>query len=108
MASYLDNELDPEEVAEYEKKCLTSDVVLAEVASVHQILSLLGQKVKVPAAAFSKVHTDKDQLVKVPRGQSLQETTGQTIRSSRTRDQADPTMGPSRMTQTAPGSSGTR
>jgi len=60
VASYLDNELDPEAVAEYEKKCLTSDVNLAEVASVHQILSLLGQKVKVPAAARSRMY----QLVK--------------------------------------------
>jgi hypothetical protein len=60
VASYLDNELDPDAVAEYEKKCLTSDVTLAEVASVHQILSLLGQKVKVPAAARSRMY----QLVK--------------------------------------------
>src|SRR5262249_19156984 len=42
VASYLDNDLDPKGVAEYEKKCLTSDVHLAEVASVHQLLSLLG------------------------------------------------------------------
>src|SRR5437899_1323036 len=48
VASYLDNELDPDRVAELEKKCLTSDVHLAEVASVHQILSLIGQKAKVP------------------------------------------------------------
>jgi len=60
VASYLDSELDPDAVAEYEKKCLTSDVNLAEVASVHQILSLLGQKVKVPAAARSRMY----QLVK--------------------------------------------
>ena len=60
VASYLDNELDADVVAEYEKKCLTSDVNLAEVASVHQILSLLGQKVKVPAAARSRMY----QLVK--------------------------------------------
>jgi hypothetical protein len=60
VASYLDNELDPEAVGEYEKKSLTSDVTLAEVASVHQILSLLGQKVKVPAAAKSRMY----QLVK--------------------------------------------
>jgi hypothetical protein len=60
VASYLDNDLDPDEVAEYEKKCLTSDVKLAEVASVHQILSLLGQKVKVPAEARSRMY----QLVK--------------------------------------------
>jgi hypothetical protein len=60
VASYLDNDLDPEAVAEYEKKCLTSDVKLAEVASVHQILSLLGQKVKVPDEARTRMY----QLVK--------------------------------------------
>src|SRR5262249_27209506 len=60
VASYLDNNLDPEAVAEFERKCLTSDVNLAEVASVHQILSLLGQKVKVPTAARSRMN----QLVK--------------------------------------------
>ena len=60
VASYLDNELDPESVAEYEKKCLSHDVNLAEVASVHQILSLLGHKVKVPAAARLRMY----QLVK--------------------------------------------
>jgi hypothetical protein len=60
VASYLDNDLDPEPVAEYEKQCLTSDVKLAEVASVHQILSLLGQRVRVPAEAKSRMY----QLVK--------------------------------------------
>ncbi len=60
VACYLDNELDPDAVADYEKKCLTSDVNLAEVASVHQILSLLGQKVKVPAEARARMY----QLVK--------------------------------------------
>jgi hypothetical protein len=60
VASYLDNELDPEVVAEYEKRCLSHDVILAEVASVHQILSLLGHKVKVPAAARARMY----QLVK--------------------------------------------
>src|SRR5262245_11731695 len=60
VAAYLDNDLDPDDVAEFEKKCLTSDVNLAEVASVHQILSLLGQKVKVPAEARSRMY----QLVK--------------------------------------------
>jgi hypothetical protein len=60
VASYLDNDLSSDEVADYEKKCLTSDVKLAEVASVHQILSLLGQKVKVPAEARTRMY----QLVK--------------------------------------------
>jgi hypothetical protein len=60
VAAYLDNDLDPEAVGEFEKKCLTSDVNLAEVASVHQILSLLGQKAKVPAEARHRMY----QLVK--------------------------------------------
>ena len=60
VASYLDNDLDPDDVAEFEKKCLTSDVNLAEVASVHQILSLLGQKVQVPPEARTRMN----QLVK--------------------------------------------
>ena len=60
VAEYVDSDLDAEAVAEYEKKCLNSDVNLAEVASVHQILSLLGQKVHVPAEAKLRM----SQLVK--------------------------------------------
>lgn len=56
VAAYLDNDLEADEVAEFEKKCLTSDVNLAEVASVHQILSLLGQKVKVPDGARARMY----------------------------------------------------
>ncbi|WP_337174203.1 hypothetical protein [Paludisphaera sp.] len=56
VASYLDNDLNAEQVAEYEKKCLVSDVNLAEVASVHQILSLLGQKVQVPHQAKVRMY----------------------------------------------------
>lgn len=56
VSSYLDNELSAEEVAEFEKRCLTSDVHLAEVASVHQILSLIGQKAKVPAEARHRMY----------------------------------------------------
>jgi hypothetical protein len=56
VAGYLDNELAPEQVAEYEKRCLTSDVHLAEVASVHQILSLIGQKAKVPPDAKLRMY----------------------------------------------------
>lgn len=60
VASYIDNELDSELVAEFEKKCLTSDVHLAEVSSVHQILSLIGQKAKVPYEARLRMY----QLIK--------------------------------------------
>ncbi len=56
VASYLDNALNPEQVADYEKRCLTSDVNLAEVASVHQVLSLIGQKAKVPADARQRMY----------------------------------------------------
>jgi len=56
VASYLDNELDADQVADYEKRCLTSDVHLAEVASAHQILSLIGQKAKVPADARTNMY----------------------------------------------------
>jgi hypothetical protein len=56
VASYLDNELPVEQVTEYEKRCLTSDVHLAEVASVHQILSLIGQKAKVPPEARLRMY----------------------------------------------------
>jgi hypothetical protein len=56
VASYLDNDLDPAAVPDFEKKCLTFDVNLAEVACVHQILSLLGQKVKVPDEAKSRMY----------------------------------------------------
>jgi hypothetical protein len=56
VASYLDNELDQDLVPEYEKLCLTSDVHMAEVASVHQILSLIGQKAKVPPEARQRMY----------------------------------------------------
>jgi hypothetical protein len=48
VAAYLDNELDADRVAELEKRCLASDVHLAEVASCHQVLSLIKNKAKVP------------------------------------------------------------
>jgi len=56
VASYLDNQLGDDAVNDFEKKCLTSDVHLAEVASVHQILSMIGHKAKVPADARSRMY----------------------------------------------------
>jgi hypothetical protein len=60
VAGYVDNDLETDQVGEYEKKCLSSDVNLAEVSCVHQILSLLGQKVHVPVEAKARMY----QLVK--------------------------------------------
>ena len=89
MASYLDNDLDPEAVAEFEKRCLTSDVNLAEVASVHQILSLLGQKVKVPDAARTRMY----QLVKGRETVAHAARAGREAGREGAGDQADPALG---------------
>lgn len=56
VASYLDNELVSEKVAEYEEKCLRSDLDLAEVASCHQILSMIEQRAKVPSEARYRMY----------------------------------------------------
>ena len=47
VAEYLDDQLTPELVAKIEREILASDVMLAEVASAHEILGLLQDPVTI-------------------------------------------------------------
>ena len=57
VAGYLDNQLQPADVEAFERTALTDDVVLAEAAATHQILSVvLGEPVTVPPELRLKIY----------------------------------------------------
>jgi hypothetical protein len=66
VADYLSDALPAEQTAQFEKTSLESDVLLAEAAACHQILTLLlSEPVRVPPTARQRMY----QLVKGPESQ---------------------------------------
>lgn len=56
-AEYLDNVLDSEKISDLEKSCMDDDVHLAEVSSVHQILTLvLGEPLAIPPQSYKRMY----------------------------------------------------
>lgn len=69
VAQYLDSTLPPDQVVEVEKVLLTSDELLAEVASCHQVLALMaGKPAEVSEASRERLYA----LGPVARGDQLQ------------------------------------
>jgi hypothetical protein len=57
VAGYLSDSLTSEQLAEFERICLESDVHLAEVAASHQILTLvLSEQMRIPPTAYRRMY----------------------------------------------------